>query len=66
MAGAVRVGGKSFYPEQVLRMSDVEYRVVLEHRLTTIETKLLVLSYIGAAGIALLSAGFGWLVMHVP
>ena len=66
MAGAVRVGGRSFYPEDVLRMSDVQYRIVLEHRLTTIETKLLILSYIGAAGIALLSAGFGWLVMHVP
>ena len=66
MAGSVRVGGKAFYPEDVLRMSDVEYRIVLEHRLTTIETKLLILSYIGAAGIALLSAGFGWLVMHVP
>ena len=66
MAGAVRVAGREFYPSEVLRMSDVEYRVILEHRLTTIETKLLILSYIGAAGIALLSAGFGWLVMHVP
>lgn len=61
MGASMGAAGKS-----VLDMTDVEYRVVLEHRLTAIETKVGIIGYGVLAAVGVFTAVLSWLLMHVP